>query len=139
MQLDAKLRQGITRRLQNLQSRLSAASGRPVLRTPGHRLDQLAQRVDAAAGRLKAAYTEQTTGFANRFSAAAAALEAMSPEKELARGYAVASLDGKILRSAAEAPVGAQVDLQLAEGRLGLRVEQAAVDSGTGRKENGSE
>ncbi len=139
MQLDAKLRQGITRRLQNLQSRLSAASGRPVLRTPGHRLDQLAQRVDAAAGRLKAAYTEQTTGFANRFSAAAAALEAMSPVKVLARGYAVASLDGKILRSAAEAPVGAQVDLQLAEGRLGLRVEQAAVDSGTGRKENGSE
>jgi exodeoxyribonuclease VII large subunit len=58
-----------------------------------------------------------------RVSAMARQLEAVSPLGTLARGYAIARKDGKILRRADQAVLGDLVDVHLAKGRLDCRVE----------------
>ena len=65
-----------------------------------------------------------------KFSALAAALDAMSPLKVLGRGYAmVQSEQGSIIKSYREAPAGIKVAVTLGEGRLDCTVDRAISDS----------
>ena len=58
-------------------------------------------------------------------------LRALGPAATLARGYAVARLaDGTIVREPAQAPVGARLEVVVARGLLGARVEEARSDDG---------
>jgi exodeoxyribonuclease VII large subunit len=54
-----------------------------------------------------------------------ARLQALSPLATLGRGYAIVRAGGDALRSAAEVAVGDLLDVQLASGSLGARVEEA--------------
>ena len=51
-------------------------------------------------------------------------LQALSPRKTLARGYAIVRTDNGIVRSSAELESGSRVDVELAEGGFGARVEE---------------
>ena len=51
-------------------------------------------------------------------------LIALSPKKTLARGYAIVRTDNGILRSSADVESGSRVEVELAEGRFGARVEE---------------
>jgi len=58
-------------------------------------------------------------------------LRALGPAATLARGYAVARLpDGTIVREPAQAAVGTRLDVVVARGLLGTRVEEARSDGG---------
>lgn len=58
-------------------------------------------------------------------------LRALGPAATLARGYAVARLsDGTIVREPAQAAIGERLDVVLARGALGTRVEDARTDAG---------
>jgi len=58
-------------------------------------------------------------------------LRALGPAATLARGYAVARLaDGTIVREPAQAPVGEHLEVVIAGGLLGTRVEEARSDGG---------
>src|SRR5204862_5751105 len=57
-------------------------------------------------------------------------LRALGPQATLARGYAVARLpDGTIVREPAQAAVGGRLEVVVARGLLGTRVEQARTDA----------
>jgi exodeoxyribonuclease VII large subunit len=56
--------------------------------------------------------------------ALAGRLQALSPQKTLARGYAIVRTDNGIVRSSAELTVGKRVEVELAEGGFGGRVEE---------------
>ena len=57
-------------------------------------------------------------------------LRALGPHATLARGYAVARLpDGTIVREPAQAAVGERLEVVVARGLLGTRVEQARTDA----------
>lgn len=56
-------------------------------------------------------------------AARAAGTEARSPLRSLARGYAVVTVDGRILRDPAEAPAGTPLRIQVARGSLRARSE----------------
>ena len=57
-------------------------------------------------------------------------LRALGPHATLARGYAVARLpDGTIVREPAQAAVGGRLEVVVARGLLGTRVEQARTDA----------
>ncbi len=59
-----------------------------------------------------------------RLDVAAAALRILGPTSVLERGYGIIrNPDGTVLRSAADAPVGTQVEVRLAAGELECRVE----------------
>ena len=51
-------------------------------------------------------------------------LKALSPQKTLARGYAIVRTDNGIVRSSAELESGSRVDVELAAGGFGARVEE---------------
>ena len=55
---------------------------------------------------------------------ATAKLRVLSPRSTLARGYAIVRGDGGIVRTSAELAPGARVDVELAEGGFGARVEE---------------
>jgi len=58
-------------------------------------------------------------------------LRALGPAATLARGYAVARLaDGTIVREPAQAPVGEHLEVVIARGLLGTRVEESRSDGG---------
>jgi exodeoxyribonuclease VII large subunit len=56
--------------------------------------------------------------------ALAGRLQALSPQKTLARGYAIVRTDNGIVRSSAELSTGKRVEVELAEGGFGGRVEE---------------
>jgi len=55
--------------------------------------------------------------------AIAGQLQALSPRKTLARGYAIVRTDNGIVRSAGDLEAGGRVEVELAEGGFGARVE----------------
>ena len=115
-----------TGRLQAARQRLDNLASKRVMR------DQLAYVQDK---RMELAHLQQRLGDLSgallsrrrqRFSALAAALDAMSPLKVLGRGYAVArSQDGTILKSGREVAPGDRVSVTLSEGGFDAVVERS--------------
>lgn len=115
-----------TGRLEAARQRLDNLASKRVMR------DQLAYVQDK---RMELAHLQQRLGDLSgallsrrrqRFSALAAALDAMSPLKVLGRGYAVArSRDGTILKSGREVVPGDRVSVTLSEGGFDAVVERS--------------
>ena len=115
-----------TGRLEAARQRLDNLASKRVMR------DQLAY---VQGKRMELAHLQQRLGDLSsallsrrrqRFSALAAALDAMSPLKVLGRGYAVArSQDGTILKSGREVAPGDRVSVTLSEGGFDAVVERS--------------
>ncbi|WP_295718083.1 exodeoxyribonuclease VII large subunit [uncultured Oscillibacter sp.] len=115
-----------TGRLEAARQRLDNLASKRVMR------DQLAYVQDK---RMELAHLQQRLGALSgallsrrrqRFSALAAALDAMSPLKVLGRGYAVArSQDGTILKSGREVAPGDRVSVTLSEGGFDAVVDRS--------------
>jgi exodeoxyribonuclease VII large subunit len=58
-----------------------------------------------------------------RLEHAAGRLRALSPRATLERGYAIVRTDEEIVRSATAVSPGDAIDVEVAEGRFGARVE----------------
>jgi exodeoxyribonuclease VII large subunit len=58
-----------------------------------------------------------------RLEHAAGRLRALSPKATLQRGYAIVRADDEIVRSSAAISAGEQIDVEVADGRFGARVE----------------
>jgi exodeoxyribonuclease VII large subunit len=89
-----------------------------------------ARQVAHASGRLAAVgwrrpLASRLAAAAERVAADRRHLTALSPERVLERGYAVARrADGTVLRRADQVAAGEPVDVRLATGRLSARVEE---------------
>ncbi|HUT77974.1 MAG TPA: exodeoxyribonuclease VII large subunit [Polyangia bacterium] len=83
--------------------------------------------IEASLRRWPGPALERSRGDLGRL---AAELNALSPLGSLARGYAVARRldDGRVLRRAAEAPAGTDIEVLLAQGRLECTVERITGD-----------
>ena len=80
--------------------------------------------LDLTQKNLAAVAEKQLAGHRQRYAALCAALDALSPLKVLARGYAVArTADGTIIKNAADVHKGDRIDLTIEKGRLGCVVE----------------
>ena len=75
------------------------------------RLDRVTRRFSGAAQGI-------TAKAATRLASAAGKLDALSPLRVLSRGYALAAKDGVVLRSAADAAVGDNLELRLHDGEI---------------------
>ena len=88
------------------------------------RLAQARVRFDSAYTGCNTAFEKQLDEAKKRFGLAAASLDALSPLAVLQRGYAIAqSEDGALLRDAKQLSVGDSLQIRLARGKLGARVE----------------
>ena len=107
-----ELRAGLGRARQ----RLDAGAERALERDRG-RLVRSRERLTAAPG----LFFERRRAALDR---AAARLQALSPRATLARGYAIVRTTDGVLRDAAAVAEGGRIDVELARGTLGARVEE---------------
>ena len=108
--LEKQLAAALQRRAQNARSRLEALTGRPVLKDPLRPVQDRRQTLDRLTERLAAAEAAVLSEQRTRLARLAAGLDAMSPLKVLARGYAVVSDEAGIpLTAAADTHTGQHV------------------------------
>jgi len=116
--------QGMRKRLNNLRERLDACASRRVLLDPMTLVDNRRMELDRSRERLAAAEEKILAGKRQRFVAATAKLDAMSPLKVLTRGYAITHDErGNSIRSAEQLHSGDKITLRLSDGSADCLVE----------------
>jgi exodeoxyribonuclease VII large subunit len=94
---------------------------------PRARLPLLTRQLAEQDQRLRRAIAQALERRRTALRHAGRALHAISPLATLERGYAILfDSDGKVLRSVQSAPPGSALRARLADGELGLRVEESA-------------
>jgi exodeoxyribonuclease VII large subunit len=93
------------------------------LQTETQRLDELSRRAARALAQRLALETAHLAGASRR-------LESLSPLAVLRRGYAVVTRleDGKIVKTAEEAPGGSALQVRLAAGSLSVKVQESFLE-----------
>ncbi len=121
---EKRLCAAMERRLKLSRQQLDALSSRRVLQSPMHYIEDRRLMLDRAQERLILAAQHHLERKRRNFSALAAALDAMSPLKVLARGYSVVKQQGHVVKSMAQLSVGQQVQLCLSDGSALARIEE---------------
>jgi exodeoxyribonuclease VII large subunit len=94
------------------------------LRTaPRRALDKESQRVERAHERLRRAPALMVERKRAALEGTAGRLVALSPKATLKRGYAIVRTDSRVVADASSLAAGTRVDVELAEGAFGARVE----------------
>ena len=110
-------------RVDSGRKRLKQLKERRVLTDPGAYVADRRLALDHVSAMLTAAYRGAVSEKRERLVRGAASLDAMSPLKVLARGYAIAETEeGRILRSRKDASPGQPLRLRLSDGSLNCRV-----------------
>lgn len=110
---------GLTQRAR----RLNELTSKRCLSTPLYPVEERAMRLDRAVRRFTSAAERVTARAGTRLASAAGKLDAMSPLRVLSRGYALASKDGHVVRSAEELHPTDKIILRLHDGTVPCRVE----------------
>lgn len=119
-----RLLRALNRTLADRRQRLAGIATRLERAGPAVRLPRERTRLEGLTQRLVRAVDRQTLPRRRqRLGGLARQLEAVSPLGTLARGYAIARREGRILRRADQAEIGDAVNVQLGEGSLDCRVE----------------
>ena len=114
-----RMAQSLLHGLHRQEERLADFEKKRVLTDPTAFLADRRLYLDHVVHRLAAAERDCVAGENRRFAAAAAALDALSPLKVLARGYAVAQNgEGTVLKNAADVAAGEHIRVRLAQGSL---------------------
>jgi exodeoxyribonuclease VII large subunit len=86
-------------------------------------LERRRQRLEHAHERLRRAPALAVERKRARLEQSAGRLRALSPRATLQRGYAIVRSEHEIVRSAAAVVAGEPIDVEVADGRFGARVE----------------
>ena len=108
----------VERQVQSLASRLASGLSR--------RTSLAAERLERTADRLSAAVGQTIDRRRHRLDRSAAQLDALSPLRVLARGYAMPTAPGgRVLKRRADFVPGERFDLRVSDGSIAARVEDA--------------
>ncbi len=123
--IDIRSRQALTKKLEHYRRVLTEIASRPVLKSPTGYIELKRMQTEMLRNRLLAVQERRVNYLRRSYVGYAAALDALSPLKVLARGYAVPSgSDGRVIKTADDANVGDCIDLTLSKGELRCRVEE---------------
>lgn len=102
--------------------RLKAVASQPIMRMPNRFIDERIIEVDKFNEKIASAVCQRWEKASLSFSAAATKIEALSPMKTMARGYAFAEASGKPLISVNAVENGDTVKLRLIDGNISCTV-----------------
>jgi exodeoxyribonuclease VII large subunit len=128
--LDARVRAAIATAISEERRRLDRLGVQLVANAPSARAAAARAHLSALGPRLGRAIN--TALIANRRALVnlERRLRSAGPEETLQRGYAIVTgRDGTLVRSVAQAPSGAALDVQLADGTVSVRVDPQAVSA----------
>ena len=115
----------LVKQLKNARNQLSMLSKSPSLTSPDQYIVQRKKTLDLLRGRVFTAQTRIIHRDKQRFIAATAKLDAMSPLKVLTRGYAIVQDDnGELVRSVKQTNSGARLSIVLSDGTLTATVTE---------------
>jgi exodeoxyribonuclease VII large subunit len=119
-----RLDRAIVNRLDREQHRLDALRSRPVLAQPAVMLDTHAAQVSALRDRASRNLGHRVDRAGSELHHVLARLRGLSPLATLERGYAIVQrrVDWAVLRDPAEAAIGDDLRVRLAQGELAARV-----------------
>ncbi len=128
--LEQRMRLALRSTVLHQRQRLESLNTRLWRENPRHRLEVLCAHAAQLRQRLTATFGAQLGALDQGLALAARTLDAVSPLATLARGFAVVSRaeDGALLRDAADAPPGTEIETRLARGRLRARVSAQLKD-----------
>ncbi len=116
------LARSVRRTLERDAQRLARSAER-LRAAPRRALEKGSQRVERAHERLRRAPALAVERKRAALEATAGKLRALSPKATLNRGYAIVRTESHIVASAADVAPGSRVDVELAAGAFGARVE----------------
>lgn len=123
-QLTVRLTRAQDRRISALTDRLNRLKVSPVMRSPEGAIQQRELLLELLRQRLEHAGTRRFQQEEQRLARLAGRLDALSPLKVLARGYALASReDGTVIRAAGELAPGEPIRLRLGQGSARCTVD----------------
>jgi exodeoxyribonuclease VII large subunit len=122
--LEQRLRLALRANMAGRRQRLEILSTRLWRENPRHRLEALCAHAATLRQRLAATIATTLAAREQRLALASRTLDAVSPLATLGRGFAVVSRveDGALLRDAAQAPPGTEIEARLSKGSLRARV-----------------
>ncbi|MDR1132152.1 MAG: exodeoxyribonuclease VII large subunit [Oscillospiraceae bacterium] len=121
---EARLLQAVRKKLSEKRARLGDLSARRVMRNPTAYIDQKRLELDRAQTLLTARFERLAAAKKHGYIRLAAALDALSPLKVLARGYSIITdADGRTVSDAEAVSVGNKLRLTLNRGALGCTVD----------------
>jgi exodeoxyribonuclease VII large subunit len=126
--LRTRARAVVTGQLDAHQRWLASVRSRPVLAAPDRMLHGRADEVLALRTRARRTLVHRVEGAERDLEHARARVGALSPAATLQRGYAVVQrADGALVRDPADVGPGEPLQVRVAGGRLGVRVDPAAT------------
>ncbi len=129
-QLRARATPRLTQRVAHDIAQLEQLRTRPVLRAPEGMLVARSHELFALTSRGRDVVTRQVYEGERRVAQLQASLAALSPGATLARGYAIAHLEGGVIvREATQAPAGAAVVVTVAEGSFAARSDGPVAEA----------
>jgi len=134
-QLRARLTGRLTQRLSHDIAQLEQLRTRPALRAPESMLTSRQHEIRMATARGRDIVEREVDAATLRTAELRAGLRALSPGATLARGYAIALVDGDVIvRDAGPAPAGAQLVVTVGRGSLAALSEGEIVESADGER-----
>ncbi len=131
-QLRSRATSRLTQRLSHDIAQLEQLRSRPALRSPDPIIDSRSQELWLLQARGRDSISRQLDGAGRATSELRASLRALSPAATLARGYAIAHLEGGvILRDAADAPAGSALTITVDRGSIAARSEGEIDEAST--------
>ena len=122
--------QALRKKLMSLSQQLEAYQSKRVMTDPVAHIDNRRISLDHARDRLVSAEERNLAAARQRFVALAAALDAMSPLRVLARGYAIAEDgQGQAIKSIKSLSPGDAVTVELCDGRADCLVRSVKENS----------
>ena len=109
----------LTRQIKASRQHLNALAASPALQSPTGYLEQKRQQLLLLKNRLISSQNQSLAARKQKYIAAAAKLDAMSPLKVLTRGYSMTRKeDGTVVRSISQTEIGERVRISLEDGTL---------------------
>jgi exodeoxyribonuclease VII large subunit len=109
--------------LQNLQQNLAWATKHLQQQHPKRKLREQTQRLDMYEITLTHTFIKLLQQKQHQFAQLAATLETLSPLKTLQRGFAIATLNSKILHSIQQIISGDKIAVRLSDGEISCTVD----------------
>ena len=123
-QQDGRMRQGLLNAAEKRRQRLESVAARRIWQDSGTLLQDKRQALDGVTARLTDAGQRSLQQKAQRLATLSSAVDAMSPLKVLARGYAIATDEREqTIRTASQLTEGDRVHLRFHSGGAVCRVE----------------
>lgn len=118
-----RLRMSLIKKVQIMKLRYEKSMSSFVFKEPTRRIQENYIRIDNKVKQLENLIQAKQEREKTRYGKLVAKLDAYSPLKTLARGYAITQKDGKVVKSKSELSTGDIIELRYSDGKVNAKIQ----------------